>query len=143
MKKRFLFVAFVFFMASLFVSSYTQAAQLELTYIEHGRSLFTGAAAFAGSVKPVGDERWVLLEVRVHLGAASATSENFTITLDSVSGAAYDALLFSQDMNAVTDVVWHLDLGRVFMPGDELDLAWANTNTETYGVEIIWGKYEK
>ena len=139
MKKMLLFV----FMASLLMASYTQAAQLDLTYVEHGRSLFTGAAAFAGSVKPSGGERWALLEIRIHLDAASATAENFTVTLDSVGGAAYDAVLFSQDMNAVTNLVWHPDLGRIFMPGDELDLAWTNTNTKTYGIEVIWGTYEK
>ena len=96
----------------------------------------TGAAAIAYTFAPTLPCR--LLEVRLHLSAAGG-ADNFTITLDSAGGAVYDTVLHSEDMTLVTDAhykpnppVWLTN------SGDELEFAWTNASTRTYGLEIIY-----
>jgi hypothetical protein len=59
-----------------------------------------------------------------------------TITINSGAGAAYDALLLSVDMTAVTDYVYQPTRPLVFEKGDTIDIAWANANGRTYGLEV-------
>ena len=77
-------------------------------------------------------------EVRVHLSAAGGASENLTVTLDSDTGAAYDVVLASQDMELVQDWVWQPSRPHMFQADDEIDIAYTNTNGRTYGVEVYW-----
>lgn len=100
------------------------------------RATATGAVAVATTLAP--GVAFRIIEVRIHLSAASATSENFTIALDSYAGAAYDAVILSQDLNGSTDFVWVPAERRYFHKTDELDFAWANTDTRTYGLEILY-----
>ena len=95
----------------------------------------TGAAAIASTLAP--GVAWQLEEIRVHLSAVGA-SGNFTATVDNESGAAYDEVLVTQDMTAVTDYIWHPTRPKEFKAGDEVDFAWANAGTKTYGLEVIW-----
>lgn len=95
----------------------------------------TGAAGLAETLAP--SVPFQLLEIRVHLGSASATSENLTITMDAKAGAAYDTVLYSVDMDTVADLVVTFE-HRYFSNADEIDIAWTNTNTETYGLEIVY-----
>lgn len=97
-------------------------------------SRVTGAAAMSSTLSPT--YSFELIDVRIHLDAASATSENFTITLDSAKGTAYDTLVYSRDMDTVTDIIWTPEETLKFAAGDSLIFAWANTNTRTYGLEI-------
>jgi len=102
----------------------------------------TGAAAiniaFAGGV--IG-RPWCLHGVRVHLSAAGGAVEDLTITVDGgVTAAVYDTLLFTQAMAAVTDIVWTPDAPIHLEGRDVLDIAYANSNTRTYGVEIIFSQ---
>lgn len=100
----------------------------------------TGSAAMAITIAPA--DEFQLVEVRLTLDAASGTSENFTVTIDSALGSAYDHQLLSTDMNAERYVTWVLsgDEERFFNSGDELDFAWTNSNTKDWALEI---KYRK
>lgn len=77
-----------------------------------------------------------ILEIRLHLGGGAGANEAFTATLDSAAGANHDAVLVSQNTNAITD---HVAVAqRVFGPGDEIDFALTNTNNRSWGLEVIW-----
>lgn len=95
----------------------------------------TGAAAIASTLAP--GAAWQLESIRVHLSAAGA-SGSLTATLDHGAGAAYDIVLLTQDMTAVVDLVWSPERPMEFLAGDELDIAWANAGTKTYGLEVVW-----
>jgi len=79
-----------------------------------------------------------ITSVTLNLDAAPTTSENFTITLNAVAGAAYDTLLYSVDLStdSTTDVVWMPDQPLWLQPGDAIDVAYANTDDNTYAVSI-------
>lgn len=93
----------------------------------------TGAAAIASTLAP--GRAFQLVEVRVHLSAAGGAG-NLTATVDANAGAAYDAVLITQDMTAVINLVWQPDYPLLFDSGDEIDFAWDNANTRTYGLEV-------
>ena len=95
----------------------------------------TGAVAIATTIAP--GAPWPLEEIRVHLSAAGA-SGNLTATVDHAAGSAYDINILTQDMTSVTDLVWSPDSPMKFQSGDELDIAWANAGTKTYGLEVVW-----
>jgi len=95
----------------------------------------TGAAAIASTLAP--GVAWQLESIRVHLSAAGGAGD-LTATIDHGSAAAYDVVLLTQDMTAVVDLVWSPDRPMEFLAGDELDIAWANTGTKTYGLEIVF-----
>jgi len=98
----------------------------------------TGAAALSSSLAP--DTNFVLVAVKLHLSAAGGAAESFTITTDATDGEAYDALLFSQNMNSETDVIWVPEAPIPFKNGDEIDFAWTNTNTRTWGLQVFYRK---
>jgi len=72
------------------------------------------------------------------MSAAPTTSENFTITLDANAGAVYDTLLYTLDLSAssTTDLAWFPDEPLLLEGGDAIDVAYANTDVGTYGVQI-------
>lgn len=82
-----------------------------------------------------------LLKVCVHFSAAPTTSEDLTVTLDSNAGAAYDTVLGSVDpsSSSLTDWVFvPADGSGKFVDGDEIVVAFTNTDTETYGLSIYY-----
>ena len=95
----------------------------------------TGAVAIATTLAPA--RAFQLLEVRVHLSDAGGAG-NLTATVDAAAGAAYDLNIITQDMTAITDYVWQPSYPMFFASGDEIDFAWANANTRTYGLTIIF-----
>ena len=95
----------------------------------------TGAVAIASTLAPAVPFR--LLGIRIHLSAAGGAG-NFTVQMDASAGAAYDTVLFTQDMTSVVDLEWQPDSPMEFAIGDELDFAWANASTRTYGMTIIY-----
>ena len=95
----------------------------------------TGAVAIASTLAP--GVAWQLESVRIHLSAAGGAGD-FTATLDHGTGAAYDIVLLTKDMTTTTDYVWHTERPMEFDADTELDFAWANANTRTYGLEVIW-----
>ena len=94
----------------------------------------TGSGAMAETVSP--GYGFELVGIYLHLSSASSTSEDFTISLDSTEGSAYDVLIYSKDMNGVQDVIWEPDRAMHFIANDELDMAWTNTDSRTWGLEI-------
>ena len=98
----------------------------------------TGAAAIASSLTPDGPIE--LVSVKLHLSAAGGAAENFTVTINSVTSAVYDTVLFSQDMNTVADLFWQPDQPIQIVNSDVIDFAYNNGNTRTYGLEAIYRK---
>lgn len=98
-----------------------------------GTTKATGSAALSLEVAP--GRPWQLEEIRIHLNAAGG-SGNLTVTLDSVSGAAYNAVLLKQDMAQITDFVFAPERPMTFNAGDKIVIAWANSGGKTYGVEV-------
>ena len=94
-----------------------------------------GAAAIAATLAP--GVAWQLESIRVHLSAAGGAGD-LTAKIDHGSNAVYDIVLLTQDMTIVTDIVWSPERSMEFQAGDELDIAWANANTRTYGLEIVY-----
>ena len=75
----------------------------------------------------------------VKFSAAPTTSENFTVTLQSVRGdAEYDSVLFSTDPSATsaTSIVQLWDIPCPLEMGDEVVVAYTNTDTRTIAGKI-------
>ena len=96
----------------------------------------TGAGAIAEAV--AASSAWQLIGVRIHMSAAGGAAEDFTVTIDSSVNAVYDVLLFTQDMNLVRDLFWQPTRPIVLLAADVIDIAYANTNVRTWGLEVIW-----
>jgi hypothetical protein len=101
----------------------------------------TGAAAIDIDTAFAAD--WELLSITLHLSAAATTSENLTIVLDANDGAAYDTTLFTLDLSvsAGTDFVLTPEddnLPKFYESGDELNIDFPNTETNTYGVRVVY-----
>ena len=75
----------------------------------------------------------------IHVSAAPTTAGSFTVTLDSQFGAAYDTVLYSIDLStASTTDVFNNDLELLLEAGDALDVAYANADGRTIGVQLIF-----
>jgi len=80
-----------------------------------------------------------LVRVTVHFNIAPVTSQNLTVTLNSLGGAAYDTVLRSVNpsVGAITDLSIEFDGSQLFRDGDQIDVAYANADGRTYGAEIV------
>jgi len=96
----------------------------------------TGAAAMSSSLTP--DKPIELVCVKLHLDVAGGAAENFTITINSETDAVYDTVIFSQDMNTATDVFWLPEQPIPIVNNDVIDFAYANSNSRTWGLEVIY-----
>ena len=98
----------------------------------------TGSAAIATSLTVPAGDTYKLLSVSLNLNVAGTTSEDFTITLDANAGSAYDVLLYTNDLatTATTDLVWFPDEPLYLEGDDAIDVAWANSQARTYGLQI-------
>lgn len=96
----------------------------------------TAAIAMSKTFAPA--KEFQFEEVRIHLSAASSTSENFIITLLSVKGSVYNVVLYTRDMDTLQDLVYQPTKEHKFEDGDRLSFTWTNTNLRTYGMEIIY-----
>jgi hypothetical protein len=77
------------------------------------------------------------LGFEVTLNAASATSENLTIIIDADKGSAFDNEIYVKDMNGIQYINNMFDTPRKLSGGDKIDVAWANTNTKTWGIKLF------
>ena len=100
----------------------------------------TGSAAIASSLTPPGPI--VIDSVKLHLSAVGGAVGNvtFSITVNSVAGAVYDTLLFSQDMTAVQDIFWQPERSIAIANSDVIDIAYANGSGLDYGLEVLYRK---
>ncbi len=109
------------------------------TRLGERRVIDSGAAAIAMSTED-SDRRFRLVNVTVKFDILPTTSERITLTLRTVDGPAYGAVLASADPSvgfSTGDVVFQGEENDVFNPGDFLDLAYTNTDTRTYGARIV------
>jgi hypothetical protein len=100
-----------------------------------------GAAILPATATTAEAGPFELIEITCHLSAAPTTSEQFQVLLNANDGAAYDTELFAVDaaqyMGGVTDIVFR-PLGRkLYEAGDQINVAWPNTNARTYGLRIV------
>ena len=80
-----------------------------------------------------------LIEVRLHLNQAAATSENFVVYIDSSVSSVYDTVLFSQDMSGVQDVVFRPTFPISFGgSGDVIRFTYTNSDSKTWGLEGLY-----
>jgi len=100
----------------------------------------TGAAGLAETLAP--GVPFSIKEIRLHLNTA-ATQETFTATNDNGTTAdVYDLLMLSQAMSGVTDVWATYQEGENrFRATEEIDFAWTNTDTATWGLEVVYVTY--
>jgi len=117
---------------------------LDVDVTRLGRSVaktsFTAGVIVTGSYSASGDER--LCSVTAHFSAAPTTSESFTITMNANAGAAYNTLLNSVNpsLTAMVNYVWFPDGDLYLESGDSIVLAFPNTESVTYGIQIIMEK---
>jgi hypothetical protein len=81
-----------------------------------------------------------LEELRLHVDTAPTTSGVFSVALNSVRGAEHDMDVYNLNLatGSTTDV-WLSGLGLHLVPGDALDVAYANADARTIGVQFIFG----
>lgn len=98
----------------------------------------TGNAALNLSAAVPQSQAYQVISLSVNLSAAPTTAENLTVTLNSHYGAVYDVLLYSVDPSAgaITDIFWQPDEEIDLVGGDAIDVAYANTDVNTYGAVI-------
>ena len=106
---------------------------VSIAYAAMRTSSATGAAGIALTIAP--GYAWNLREIRVHLSAAG-DDESFTATMDAGLGANYDTLLYSVNMSGVTSLVKTFSPPIEMSKTDEVDIAYTNTSTRTYGIEV-------
>lgn len=99
-------------------------------------STATGSGALSETISY--PQAFQLEEVRIKVGSAPTTVENLTITIDSSAGAAYDTLLAAIPMAGVTSYVWIPDKAALCVAGDNIVIAWANTDSRTWGITYIY-----
>lgn len=104
--------------------------------VDTQRMYQTGSGAMNYTFAP--NKEFELEEIRLHLDSASATAENFVVQLQSAKGSAYNVKLYSKDMNTVQDLVYQPTKPHDLREEDELKFTWANSNSKTWGLEIIW-----
>jgi hypothetical protein len=95
----------------------------------------TGSSAIAKSLTST--DEWIVKEFRLHLSAVGG-SGNLTVTLNAGSGSAYDVVLKTVDMTEVIDWYWAPDNPIILKTTDAIDIAWANANGKTYGLEVVY-----
>jgi hypothetical protein len=76
-----------------------------------------------------------LVAITIHF--STGTNNSITITLNANAGADYDTVLRTITTSGTTDVFWMPDHELLCKKGDEIDVAWTNDATYTYGLRIV------
>ena len=91
-----------------------------------------------------GDDRdaFQLVEVRLHLDGVPTTSGYVVITLDAGAGSTFDVIVRRKDMAGVDppDWNWVPDAILRYSEDDMLVFTWANTDGDTYGLEVVYNQ---
>jgi len=100
----------------------------------------SAAGAIAMAVTPGVDA--YIEQMTIHLSVAGgAACGDLTVTLDKNIGAPYNTVLLTQDMVAVVDYLW-IPPRPIFIGAlDGANVAWANNNGVTYGIEVYWSAH--
>jgi len=103
----------------------------------------TGAAAVAGVVAP--GVAFQIECIRIHLSAAGGAVGNVNLiaTIDAGAGATYDTVILTQDMTAITDLVWQPTrpirctfVAATVAASDHIDIVYANGSNRDYGLTV-------
>jgi hypothetical protein len=119
-------------------------ANFKQEYSREIKVVATGGGAMSETLTPIDPVAcdFRLCQVELHLDGAATTSENFTITLDSGNGAAYDVVLHSVDISGEDDtanvILVANDFAAGFKAGDTIDFAFANTEANTWGLTVTY-----
>jgi hypothetical protein len=95
----------------------------------------TPMSVLVDDLKDDGPDDIVLVEVRLHLSAASGV-QNFTVTVGSNKGTEYDAVLSSTAMNGLTDK--YIQQSNIIRAVDHVTFALLNAAALTWGLEMIY-----
>ena len=100
----------------------------------------TGSTAITTTLALDPKRAFQINEIELHLnGAGGATGDvDFTVTKDANAGTPYDLLLLTEDMTTDTDVLYQPELPLIFDKGDEVDFAYANGSSKTYGLTVVY-----
>lgn len=97
----------------------------------------TGSGALSTTLAP--GVPWQLESIRLHLSAVGGVGGgSLTATLDHGAGSEYDIEILSEDLESLSDYIYHTERPMEFGKDDELDIAWDNSNSVTYGLEVVW-----
>jgi hypothetical protein len=78
------------------------------------------------------------LGFRLQIAVAPGQADVMSITLDSSVHANYDTVIYSNDMDAVTDLEYiNPNVSLPFEADDILRFAWPNVANRTFGIEIF------
>jgi len=96
----------------------------------------TGNGPIAATMTVPPGNVYRVLAVSCNFNIAPTSSENFTITIDDDQGPNYDLLLYTLDPSAAstTDILWQPDEELMLVGGDDLDVAFDNTDGRTWGL---------
>ena len=93
----------------------------------------TGSGAIAYTLLAGSNIR--VIGVMLHLSSVGG-NEDFTMSIDSAAGEAYDTVLLSQDMHNLTDL--NSTDGFIIPSGDTLKINFANSGAATYGLTVLY-----
>ena len=95
----------------------------------------SGSGDIASTLAP--GKHWELQEVRLHLNDLGGAND-FTCTLDSGHGSAFDMVIFSVDLTSKKDYHYLPTRPLLFRASDKLTFAWTNSSGRTYGLEVVY-----
>jgi len=86
-------------------------------------------------------QQFYVSEVRLTLSEGCSDLGDFTVIVDSELGSDFDHLLATpdpdEDLTVVTSFRYADTAHPVLFPGDVLAIAWPNTDSVTWAVEVI------
>lgn len=100
---------------------------------------FTGLGAGAVAVSAPalgGGQSYRLVSVTARCDVAPVSAGSLTVTLNASEGSDYDVVLETQSMIGLTSYVWLPDQDFFILPGDSVDVAYANPDSRVCGVRV-------
>lgn len=110
-----------------------------MTARARARWIIFGASAVGLSININIEYHMSLLQWHLKINAVPTTDEDFTIIKASGRAAEYDVELyrFSPAVENITDII--VECNWEFLPDDNLQIGFANTDTNNVAVEVIMG----
>lgn len=79
-----------------------------------------------------------VVAVHLHLSGAGSITDSFTCVATPVAGAVYATSVYTQSMSNNTDAVMPFEPTLPFERGTVFSFAFANGNSRTWGVELVY-----
>jgi len=105
-------------------------------YAKYTAETFAGTETVKVAIKPKGP--YEFMGISIHLGAAPATSENITVTVDADAGSAFDVVADNANLQSLADHATPKENHKVCSAKDVLRVAWSNTDLKTYGLKLLF-----